>query len=704
MLEEGRNCGRLLTADRCAVLIDGKAYFDALDEALELAQQQVLVVGWDFDSRLRLHPDRPLSEQPTLGERFAALTERRPGLAIHVLTWDYAMLYAFEREPRQEQRMGRLPGNVQFARDDSAPLGASLHQKLVVIDDDLLFCGGFDLCDVRWDTPEHDPESEVRRALDGKRYPPHHDVQMLVSGPIARQEGERIRARWTRVTGAAIEAPEPRRGMWPPGVPTWASDLEVACARTVADGDAGEPTPTQHLRALWVDTIEHAEDWLYIETPFFTSRAITEAMVASLRRPQGPEIVIVTAERVSGWVEKNTMSVLRDRRLAELYAADEHDRLRVYVPFVPTADGERVHVKVHSKVCVADGRIGRVGSSNSTDRSLGVDRETDLVFGTDDAGAAVAHRLTGTLLGEHLDADPARVMDDVATDGLIATIEAHAGGERTLVLHERDTGELVDRIVPRSQLVDPSEPPQPADLLQLLVQPAPHEANRFRWIGIAWWVVALAALVVVNLLDLVRYGDVVLAMGRYGEPSLVSMLGIAGVFIVGGVLMVPLTLLIVQTGLLFGPGLGFAYACIGAFVGAAAYWWIGRRASGALLDPFAGPRTRAVMQAVAERGVLAVVAVRLVPVAPHIVVGLLAGASRVSFRDYMLGSVLGMAPGIVVLVWLGDAFTRIDGAADVWKLWPALAAAALSLGVAWMLTRRASRAAKKNDLDPPSSG
>jgi phospholipase D1/2 len=42
-----------------------------------------------------------------------------------------------------------------------------------------------------------------------------------------------------------------------------------------------------------------------------------------------------------------------------------------------------------------------------------------------------------------------------------------------------------------------------------------------------------------------------------------------------------------------------------------------------------------------------VTAVRMIPVAPYSVVNLVAGAMRVPFRDFVLGTLLGMSPGVV---------------------------------------------------------
>ncbi|RZJ36304.1 MAG: phospholipase, partial [Brevundimonas sp.] len=53
----GRNCWRVETANRFAVLMENAAYFTALRSALDKAQRSVVLLGWQFDPRTRLHPD-----------------------------------------------------------------------------------------------------------------------------------------------------------------------------------------------------------------------------------------------------------------------------------------------------------------------------------------------------------------------------------------------------------------------------------------------------------------------------------------------------------------------------------------------------------------------------------------------------------------------------------------------------------------------
>jgi len=56
ILREGVNCWRIAKAKRAAVLVDGADYYERLEQALRAAQKSILIVGWDFDARIKLRP------------------------------------------------------------------------------------------------------------------------------------------------------------------------------------------------------------------------------------------------------------------------------------------------------------------------------------------------------------------------------------------------------------------------------------------------------------------------------------------------------------------------------------------------------------------------------------------------------------------------------------------------------------------------
>jgi uncharacterized membrane protein YdjX (TVP38/TMEM64 family) len=134
---------------------------------------------------------------------------------------------------------------------------------------------------------------------------------------------------------------------------------------------------------------------------------------------------------------------------------------------------------------------------------------------------------------------------------------------------------------------------------------------------------------------------------------------IVAIFVVAGFLIFPVTLLIAATAAAFGPLLGFAYAAAGALASAVAGYAVGSAIGRRALEDALGPRLNRIRRGIARRGVLAVALVRMVPIAPFTLVNLAAGASRIPVTDFVLGTMLGLAPGIIVMSALGHQILQL---------------------------------------------
>jgi uncharacterized membrane protein YdjX (TVP38/TMEM64 family) len=134
---------------------------------------------------------------------------------------------------------------------------------------------------------------------------------------------------------------------------------------------------------------------------------------------------------------------------------------------------------------------------------------------------------------------------------------------------------------------------------------------------------------------------------------------VMGVFVVGGLVVFPVVVLIAATAATFGPALGFAYAALGTLLSAMVTFALGARLGKQTLRDLLGPRLESVRKRVARKGIIAVAIIRLVPVAPFTVVNLLAGASEITFTQFMLGTALGMLPGIFMMAVLGHQLSQI---------------------------------------------
>jgi phosphatidylserine/phosphatidylglycerophosphate/cardiolipin synthase-like enzyme/uncharacterized membrane protein YdjX (TVP38/TMEM64 family) len=659
VLVEGDTCWRIARAERAAVLVDGEAYFAALADALERAERSILLLGWDLHGGMRLRRGEDGDDGPTLVQFLDGLVRRRRGLHAHVLEWDFALLYTLERQLLPRVRFGLATHRrLHFQLDAEHPLGGSQHQKLVVVDDRIAFCGGLDLSVCRWDTREH-RAGDARRCDPGARdYPAFHDVQMLVDGPAAAALGDLARWRWRRATGQRLGRRRGIRDPWPPGVAPIFRGVDVGIARTLPA--ARRHPAVREVERLFLASIRAARRAIYVENQYLTSSAIGEALAARLAEADGPDVVIVSTGTCEGWLEERTMGVLRARWLARLRAADRHGRLRVLQPIVPgLAPG---NYTVHAKVMVVDDRLLRVGSANLSNRSMGLDSECDLAIEArgDEAAARAIAGVRDDLLAEHLGVSPKRVAEEVVARGsLCAAVDALRGGPRTLAPIECELDPLLDELVPDAAVLDPEKPVGPDELMQrLLPELAPPERRETGVLSLALAVVAVGAAWRFTPLSEWASPERLAALA---EPLRAHAAGpplVALAIAAASLALVPISALAVGSALVFGPLLGFAAAYAGALGSAALGFAIGRSLWGGVVQRLVGRRLRRLRAPLARRGVLAAAALRILPLAPFAVVNLAAGASPMRFRDYLLGSALGLLPLLALLVLLAESGRR----------------------------------------------
>jgi phosphatidylserine/phosphatidylglycerophosphate/cardiolipin synthase-like enzyme len=430
VLQPGRNCRDIAKASKAAILIDASEYYVRLEQALRQATKSVLIVGWDFDGRIKLRPDNP--ESPLLGEFLRSLVEARPDLKIRILVWSGAVVHAPSAAlPLLMGAAWQDHPRITLKLDRHHPLYASLHQKIITIDGNIAFVGGIDLTIRRWDTCSHAEANPHRIEPDGSSYRPVHDVQMVVDGEAAVCIDATARERWRSATGEDIAAVNVEARAWPPDLVADFTDIPVAIAHTVPEW--GDTLPVKEISALTEDMLASAEHAIYIEAQYFTASNVRRFLTKSLAAKHGPEIVAIVRRSSPGLLERFVMGTNRDRFIRHIRRIDRHNRFRVYYPIVEGRNGP-CEVLVHSKVLIVDDELVRIGSSNLSNRSFGLDTECDLAIeALDDTHRLRIAAWRNRLLAEHLDVTPDAVARAVAKHkSLIRGIEALNHSERGL--------------------------------------------------------------------------------------------------------------------------------------------------------------------------------------------------------------------------------------------------------------------------------
>lgn len=461
VLVPGRTCWRIEPARRFAVIIDAADYFRYAKAAMLNARYRIMLIGWDFDVRIRFEPERQTLGGPNrLGDFLAWLPKNNPGLRIHLLKWDLGVLKSLGRGMAPIIIRNWTGGKrLHIKLDGVHPPGAAHHQKIVVIDDALAFCGGIDITVDRWDTREHADDNPCRVESNGDPYGAWHDATTAIDGKAALAIGDLARERWRHATDETLESLQATHDPWPEGLLPTIENVRLGIARTFPELD--ERKAVTEIENLYLAAIAAARRTIYLESQYFASRKLAEALAARLREPDGPEVVLVLPEKAEGWLEQQAMDGARVLLFRMLWDVDTYERFAAFYPV--TARGDAIYV--HAKIMVIDDELLRVGSSNLNNRSLSFDTECDLVLEAMSQSAdadrirASIQEIRDGLLCEHLAVEP-QALDGAlrsAGDSLLRAIEKLRGNGRTLRRFDRSDVAGDDSALAENELLDPEQ-------------------------------------------------------------------------------------------------------------------------------------------------------------------------------------------------------------------------------------------------------
>lgn len=231
--------------------------------------------------------------------------------------------------------------------------------------------------------------------------------------------------------------------------------------------------------------------------------------------------------------------------------------------------------------------------------------------------------------------------------------------------------------------------------MESFVSEKPVAAGRQIW---RWVLLAVYLSILVGLAVLLRRPD----MRHWLDPQSLSEMGrqllalplgplavIAG-YVVAVLLGMPVLILITVGALIFTPWPGMLYALIGMVAGSTVTYGIGRFTGAQTMDRWTKGRLALLSSHLHRRGLLTVVLVRALPVAPFIMINMVAGALRVRLLDYVLGTFIGLMPGTIMISLFMERLT------EAWRdpgvsSYAALAACVLVLIVVFWWMRRKLR-------------
>ena len=380
------------------VLIDGVAYFAALEQAIRGARRSVLLAGWCVTPHFALVRGEP----PVVLREL--LREAAESVDVRVLLWAGAPVPVFapRRSSVREGRDQLVRGTrIRAALDSHERPMHCHHEKVVVVDNEVAFVGGVDITDLggdRYDTPDHPARGRMG----------WHDVASRLRGPAVADVARHVAQRWEAVTGERVPVESPAGGADAGGV-------ELQIVRTVPE-KLYDFAPRGDFRIVeaYLRALRSAERLVYLENQFLWSPEVVDVLAAKLRRPpsDGFRVVVMLPAKPNNGADdtRGQLGVLAD---AAVRGGDGH-RFLACTLFQPGPGGGPVYV--HAKIGIVDDNWLTIGSANLNEHSLFNDSEVNVVLRDESFVRAARLRLWSEHLARpaaELEGDPCRIVDEL---------------------------------------------------------------------------------------------------------------------------------------------------------------------------------------------------------------------------------------------------------------------------------------------------
>lgn len=413
------------TDDNCVVVtIDGRDTFEQVYGRVLNAKRSVLIANYDLDPHLRFARNYPsaarhaviksacskslavgsISEESRRYTLKDLLVEKaRNGVEVKIIVWQPRLVLRLLPGADERGIDGRaddveilngiarsygVGDKLQVKIDSTAPtLTSAHHEKIMVIDYEVGFCGGFDLSNGKWDTSAHEYESQLRDT--GTE--PWHDVHAMVRGPAVHDLAYHFWQRWSyadtrdrRAVMAAVKLPTERER---------AGTVPVVALRTWKEMDRN-----RGIKAWYSEMFQKAKVGIYIENQFpFQSGSLTKLLAKRLTEEPGLKVVIVGPMEpnlpglVGSMLSKMSVNDV-NKNLADLRKLSG-GRVATYslISQHRTVPTMRKQIYVHSKIMIVDDQWMTIGSAN-LDRN-GTDDSSEVNLGITSADLAAKTRV-----------------------------------------------------------------------------------------------------------------------------------------------------------------------------------------------------------------------------------------------------------------------------------------------------------------------
>lgn len=620
-------------AEDPSLLVCAESYFSQIKDAFLNAQEEILILGWSFNLKTILDDDGT-----TLEEILFGIPDK---VKIKILVWDYIIFYMADRDPFIGLNIAfKNKKNIQFGRFDFHPMLSSMHIKMVVVDSEVSFVGGIDLDLERRDGKFNFSEDSMRREKDGHMYGPFRDYALRFEGKqIAKDLRTFFEQMWNSQKEQVSRVHQVADKLTP--------GANLFFARTLPKFKGNPKDNSSFQLQRWL--FENAKRYIFIENQYLTSGRIVDALIQRLAQPLGPEVVIVVSYGHMPILERISMGALLTDCVKKLLHNDPYQRLKIYTLLAPRkrqaslrSEG-REFVKIHSKCVLVDDTYLKIGSSNMNERSLQFDYELDaLVSG--EVVKKYREEIFSSLLGNGGEVE--------FGESIIWTFE------KARLKYDKII-EVKDILQKKSALTDYKDylplDKREMTFFEKMGQMFIHRREMLRINakvvgGIVLLLFIIAGAIFVGpgeakgLLDQavfnLRIDSSLLLMGLFFFSYLIL-----------GAFFFPLNAYIFLCGAYFSMGEAFALAMTGAMSSAMLTYAMGTLFQKDLDVEAKLEQANRLGKLLRRNSLKTLVFLRIIPLAPFPFVNLVCGKLRMHFGKYVLGTLLGVAPGAAFLIF-----------------------------------------------------
>lgn len=435
----------------------GKTWFDLLVHVLKRGVSVHFVLS-DVDpiGRPQMHHDATRSlrlfwaaaEGAGPGARLHVTAARHPastGIGVRLALWPYIQkklrhqaralnnmppthrTALLRNMPGTSAYLRKLPDGTYTPRLWSLPrlFPAVHHQKMAVIDRRLLYIGGLDLDESRFDTPDHNRPGDQT----------WHDLQLSVTGPAVAEAQEHLEQFLAVTKGEAT--PPPYQHL-----------LTTLSHKRKADALCfGPKRKIFEIRTAHTALAQKAKRLLYLETQYFRDRSFARELARCAKAEPGLSMILILPAapddiafegnrsidaRFGEFTQARSLKIIRRAFGPRLFVGSPAQSRRAPAPDEranPEEQRDQLHgaplIYVHAKVSIFDDTAAIISSANLNGRSFFWDTESGVQLSNPQDIAHLRQRVMAHWLPDDANADAFELDTAVAAWTKIAQRNAH---------------------------------------------------------------------------------------------------------------------------------------------------------------------------------------------------------------------------------------------------------------------------------------